>query len=178
MPRVGTAGKRDPQLEAEVQEWIEAVIGQKWPAGEYSKILKDGQVLCHLMNKLLPGAISKINTTGASFKMMENINNFQKGMVKYGCTDVDLFQTADLYEGKDLAAVTNSIFALGRQTYVHPEWPGPWLGPKPAASNVRTFDEETLAAGKAVIGLQAGQNKGASQAGQNMGAGRKIILGK
>ena len=36
-------------------------------------------------------------------------------MVKYGCTDVDLFQTADLYEGKDIAAVTNSIFALGRQ---------------------------------------------------------------
>jgi len=43
---------------------------------------------------------------------------------------------------------------------------------------VREFDEETLAAGKAVIGLQAGQNKGASQAGQNFGAGRKIIIGK
>ena len=35
---------------------------------------RDGQVLCHLMNKLQPGIISKINTTGASFKMMENIN--------------------------------------------------------------------------------------------------------
>ena len=61
---------------------------------------------------------------------------------------------------------------------MHPEWPGPWLGPKPSESNVREFDEETLAAGKAVIGLQAGQNKGATQAGQNMGAGRKIIIGK
>jgi len=29
-----------------------------------------------------------------------------------------------------------------------------------------------------VIGLQAGQNKGATQAGQNIGAGRKIIFGK
>ena len=35
---------------------------------------RDGQILCHLMNKLQPGIISKINTTGASFKMMENIN--------------------------------------------------------------------------------------------------------
>ena len=61
---------------------------------------------------------------------------------------------------------------------MHGEWPGPWLGPKPAESNVREFDEETIAAGKTVIGLQAGQNKGASQAGQNIGAGRKIIIGK
>ena len=61
---------------------------------------------------------------------------------------------------------------------MHPEWPGPWLGPKPAESNVRTFDEETIAAGKTVIGLQAGQNKGATQAGQNIGASRKIIFGK
>jgi len=61
---------------------------------------------------------------------------------------------------------------------MHPEWPGPWLGPKPSEANVREFDEETVAAGKAVIGLQAGQNKGASQAGQNFGAGRKIIIGK
>jgi transgelin len=52
------------------------------------------------------------------------------------------------------------------------------LGPKPAEENKREFDEDTIAAGKAIIGLQAGTNKGASQAGQNMGAGRKIILGK
>jgi len=29
-----------------------------------------------------------------------------------------------------------------------------------------------------MIGLQAGQNKGASQAGQNMGASRKILMNK
>jgi hypothetical protein len=64
------------------------------------------------------------------------------------------------------------------QTYKHAEWPGPHLGPKPAEENKREFDEETIAAGKAVIGLQAGTNKGASQAGQSFGAGRHIILGK
>lgn len=52
------------------------------------------------------------------------------------------------------------------------------MGPKPSDENKREFSEDTLAAGKTVIGLQAGNNKGASQAGQNMGAGRKIILGK
>ena len=64
------------------------------------------------------------------------------------------------------------------QTYKHPEWKGPWLGPRPAEENVREFSDDVLNAGKTVIGLQAGQNKGATQAGQNFGATRKILLGK
>jgi len=64
------------------------------------------------------------------------------------------------------------------QTYLHPEWPGPYLGPKPSEECKREFTEEQLRAGETIIGLQAGQNKGATQAGQNLGAGRKILLGK
>ena len=30
-------------------------------------------MLCRLMNTLCPGAIKKINTSGAGFKLMENI---------------------------------------------------------------------------------------------------------
>jgi transgelin len=52
------------------------------------------------------------------------------------------------------------------------------LGPKQAEENRREFTEEQLRAGEAIIGLQAGTNKGATQAGLNMGASRKIILGK
>lgn len=72
---VQLAGKRDQQQEKEVQEWIEAVVGKKFPAGEeYEDVLRDGQVLCELMNKLKPGSIKKINTSGGDFKLMENIN--------------------------------------------------------------------------------------------------------
>lgn len=70
------------------------------------------------------------------------------------------------------------MFALGRACWKHPEFSGPQLGPKPADESKREFSDETIAAGKTHIGLQAGQNKGATQAGQSMGAGRKIILGK
>lgn len=70
------------------------------------------------------------------------------------------------------------MFRACAQTYRHPEWNGPYLGPKPSEEAKREFSEETLKAGQTIIGLQAGQNKGASQAGQNIGASRKIIIGK
>ncbi|KAK9497074.1 hypothetical protein O3M35_004453 [Rhynocoris fuscipes] len=177
--RAKIAGKRDPQQEKEAQEWIETVLGEKFPSGVlFEDHIKDGQVLCKLMNKLAPGSCPKINTSGGQFKMMENINAFLKAMTAYGVPDVDLFQTVDLWEKKDIAQVTTALFALGRQTYKHAEWPGPYLGPKPADECKREFTEEQLRAGESIIGLQAGSNKGATQAGQNIGASRKILLGK
>jgi len=177
--RAKLAGKRDPAQEQEAQEWIESILGEKFPKGQaYEDVLHDGQVLCKVLNKLKPGSIPKINESGGQFKMMENINNFQKALTEYGVPKIDLFQTVDLYEKKDIGAVTGCIFALGRTTYKHAEWKGPWLGPKPSEENKREFDEETIAQGKAVIGLQAGSNKGATQAGTNAGAARRIIIGK
>lgn len=99
----------------EAQEWIEAILGLGFPAGEsYEDVLKDGQVLCRLINKIKPGSVAKINESGGQFKMMENINNFQKALKSYGVPDQDVFQTVDLYEKKDISQVTNTLFALGR----------------------------------------------------------------
>ncbi|KAK9881034.1 hypothetical protein WA026_014377 [Henosepilachna vigintioctopunctata] len=173
------AGKRDPQQEREAQAWIETVIGERFPSGvPYEIALRDGIILCKLMNRLAPGIISKINTSGGDYKMMDNLSQFQKACVKYGVADVDLFQTTDLWDQKNIALVTTTIFAIGRTAYKHPEWRGPWLGPRPSEENRRDFSEQTLRASEGIIGLQAGTNKGATQAGQNFGASRKIILGK
>lgn len=99
----------------EAQDWIEAILGAKFPPGEsYEDALKDGIILCKLMNKISPGSVTKVNTTGGQFKMMENINMFQKAMMGYGVPDIDGFQTVDLYEAKDISNVTSSLFALGR----------------------------------------------------------------
>jgi len=51
---------------------------------------------------------------------------------------------------------------------------GPVIGSKPQEKNVREFSEEQIAAGKNVIGLQAGSNKGASQSGMSMGGVRHV----
>ncbi len=71
------AYKRDPEQDKEAQHWIESILGKKFPAGvAYEDYLKDGVVLCELINKIKPGSISKINTSGGDFKMMENINKY------------------------------------------------------------------------------------------------------
>ena len=66
------ASKRDPEREREAQAWIEEIVGEKFSV-PLEDALRDGQVLCHLINKMAPGSVPKINTTGAQFKMMENI---------------------------------------------------------------------------------------------------------
>ena len=42
------------------------------------------------------------------------VTSVQAAMVKYGVEKGDIFQTNDLFERKDLGAVTNTIFALDR----------------------------------------------------------------
>lgn len=42
------------------------------------------------------------------------IGRFQKACIKYGVPEIDLFQAVDLIERKNIAQVTNTIFAIGR----------------------------------------------------------------
>lgn len=97
------AGKRDPVKDKEAQQWVEDFLGFKFPAGQsYEDVLKDGVILCKLINKIKPGSVNKINEGGATFKLMENINNFQLALKNYGIPDIDVFQTVDLFEKKDI----------------------------------------------------------------------------
>lgn len=86
-------------------------------------------------------------------------------MKKYGLPESEIFQTADLFERRNIPQVTLSLYALGRITQKHPEWNGPSLGPKMADKNERTFTDEQLRAHEGELNLQMGYNKGASQAG-------------
>ena len=40
------AAKRDANLDREAQQWIEDVIGEKFPKGSYDDAIKDGIILC------------------------------------------------------------------------------------------------------------------------------------
>nr|NP_001187628.1 myophilin [Ictalurus punctatus]ADO28908.1 myophilin [Ictalurus punctatus] len=170
-------GKRDKGQENETLDWIEAVAGIKLDRSKaYEDILKDGVVLCKLINGIKPGSVKKINENATMpFKIMENISAFLEAIQKFGVPHTDLFQTVDLFEKKDIAQVCRTIFALGRTCQTHPEYTGPSLGPKLATENKREFTDEQIREGQNVVSLQYGSNKGASQAGLNMGKQRMII---
>ena len=42
-----------------------------------SQTLKNGVVLCQLMNKISPDSVKKFKTSGPAFLLMENISAFQ-----------------------------------------------------------------------------------------------------
>lgn len=105
--------KRNKELEAEVLDWISKVLGEPLPKGEFEDVLKDGIILCNLMNKLTPGSVKKIATKGTNFQLMENIQRFQAGMKAYGVPQEEIFQTADLFEKRNVAQVSVLLFFLG-----------------------------------------------------------------
>ncbi|KAK7107810.1 myophilin-like isoform X2 [Littorina saxatilis] len=167
--------KRDPELETQALDWIEANYGEPLDRKKpYDDLLKDGIVLCKLMNKLMPGCVKKIDTKGGGFALMQNIERFQAAARAYGVPQSEVFQTVDLWEKKNIPQVTLCIHALGRVAQTRDDYKGPVLGPKTAEKNERHFTEEQLAEAKNTVSLQYGSNKGASQAGINMGKPRSI----
>jgi hypothetical protein len=168
---------KDPDAERKIEilDWIGAVIGEDINKKEpFEKVLKDGVLLCKLINKLIPGYVKKINTKGGNFALMENLAAVQKGMREYGVPEDELFQPVDLFEARNVKAVVKSLAALAR-TCLNKGFEGPAFGPKMAEQNKREFSEDQLRAGReGHIGLQAGSNKGATQSGINMGKPRSV----
>ncbi|GFR84561.1 transgelin [Elysia marginata] len=169
--------KYDPNLEHEARSWMEAVLEEPIGGGSgmdnFHAVLKDGTILCRLVNKIKPDSVKKINASKMPFHQMENIGKFLSACEDMGIHKHDMFQTADLFDKTNMPQVVNGIFALGRKA---PKvgYTGPTLGPKESDFAPREFTEEMLNAGQSVIGLQMGSNKGASQAGMNFGKTRSI----
>jgi transgelin len=48
--------KYDPGMADEAAEWIEMCLGERLPDGDLMDSLKDGTVLCRLLNVVAPGS--------------------------------------------------------------------------------------------------------------------------
>jgi hypothetical protein len=71
---------------------------------------------------------------------MENINTFLSALTeKLDVPKHDQFQTVDLYEGKNIIQVIDTIFAFSRYA-VAKGFDGPLLGPKLADKRVIGFN--------------------------------------
>lgn len=76
LPLCGMLQARNKDQEKEVLDWIEAVTGEKLPNGPYEDVLRDGVILCKLINKIAPESVKKIQTKGTNFQLMENIQRW------------------------------------------------------------------------------------------------------
>ncbi|XP_064030961.1 calponin-2 isoform X3 [Pogoniulus pusillus] len=158
------AQKYDPQKEAELRTWIESVTGQQI-GPDFQKGLKDGVILCELMNKLQPNSVRKINRSAQNWHQLENLSNFIKAMASYGMNPVDLFEANDLFESGNLTQVQVSLLALAGMAKTKGLQSSVDIGVKYSEKQQRNFDEAKMKAGQCVIGLQMGTNKCASQSG-------------
>ncbi|KAI8918877.1 calponin homology domain-containing protein [Entophlyctis helioformis] len=165
--------KYDPKREAEAREWIEAVVGEPFASNNFQESLKDGVLLAKLALKVIPGTTFKPNVSKMPFKQMENINYFLQALDKVGVPKQEQFQTIDLFEGKNMNQVVDSIFSLSRHA-VKAGFTGPLLGPKLHDKREMHFSDEQLKQGKNIIGLQMGYAGGANASGVSFGSRREI----
>jgi len=159
----------------EVLEWIKQItndnIETSGDMDNFYEVLKDGTLLCKLVNEFKEGSVKKINTSTMAFKCMENINNFLAAVTALGVPSQEQFQTVDLWERQNLNSVVICLQSLGRKGSNYGK---PGIGPKESQKNVRTFTDEQMKAGDGVISLQYGSNKGANQSGINFGQTRHM----
>jgi hypothetical protein len=121
--------KYDPELENQVTGWIEACTGEAKGGASFAEWLKDGKILCKLINAIKPGSVKKVNESTLPFKQMENIKFFTDAARTLGVPESSMFGTPDLYEEKNLGAVVSSLYTLGGAVQVTcPEFTGPKLG--------------------------------------------------
>jgi len=116
--------RRNPELvlqeESEIKGWLLELLGEveEEEYGKFSEIIKDGSVLCRVMNAIKPGSIASKHLQPAknAFKRAESISNFLRACKSYA-PSVVLFDTVDLLEEKKMHLVRRCILAL-KQEYL------------------------------------------------------------
>lgn len=76
----------------------------------YSQLNLFANMFYRLMNKLKPGSIGKIHSTGGPMKLRENIGLFQNAARAYGVSESEVFQAVDLFDKQNIQQVTVRSF--------------------------------------------------------------------
>ncbi|XP_056664846.1 rho guanine nucleotide exchange factor 6 isoform X1 [Monodelphis domestica] len=82
---------------------------------EFLKVsLKNGVVLCKLLNRLVPGAVEKhCQEPQTEADCISNIKDFLKGCA---CLQVEVFDPCDLYTGNNFSRVLSTLLAVNKAT--------------------------------------------------------------
>ncbi|ORX62687.1 hypothetical protein DM01DRAFT_1297413 [Hesseltinella vesiculosa] len=169
--------KYSVEREQEARQWIEDLLQEPFPSDDFAESLKDGVILCKVIDKLAPGRV-KFKKSRMPFIQMENISTFLAGAEALGVPKHDLFQTVDLFEQKNMMQVVDAIHSLSRFGY-KAGMCSKYLGPKLADKQASTLTKEKLRAADAAINTyQYGYNKGSTQSGMSSFGAQREIVGK
>ena len=111
--QVVDGGSSDSGLN-DVVAFLESKLNEPLPTKNLHVLLKDGIILCRLMNVLSPGSILSISTKEHPYQQLQNIHNFLKAARKFGVDSTILFLPADLTEAKDMHQVVMTLLELAR----------------------------------------------------------------
>jgi len=118
-----------------IVEWLNKVLADKVPPCEgtfwqdIQKYLKDGVVLCTLINKLLEDSgeekVLFQKDVRSPFVAMTNLETFNKGAEKYGVETTALIQSSNLWDGgkSGMFNVINCLNAIGLAANNHGHMP-------------------------------------------------------
>ena len=71
LPAAKQAAKYDPERELQAKEWIQLVAKTKFDESlSFQENLKDGVMLCDVINGLKPGTIKTVNASKMPFKQV------------------------------------------------------------------------------------------------------------
>lgn len=199
-PKAGSLREAQSKVDAsfdmddaiKVLQWIQNVTGKEVKMQfsndrytfmeNFHEALKDGMLLCYLVQALVPGAAITSSTFNVpsneafkAAKSRERIDIFLREAHRAGVAEQHLFQTDCLYERTNLPKVISCIRAFGMEVESKDTYHGQKNWPRKSEANPRFFPESMLRASDNVISLQYGSNKGASQAGMNFGKKRMIL---
>lgn len=141
----------------EVKEWISEILGITLPDLSLYELLRDGVVLCNLINKIKNVKKSKFpSLKKINFFQMENICYFIENARILGVPDSENFLTVDLFENKNIQQVILCIYSLSRNLYRNGMTDLRMIGPKIVEPTKITFTEEQLDEAKRAVSLQYG----------------------
>jgi len=105
--------KYNTEKEQYAREWLETLLGEKFEEKVLQEALKSGERLCTAINKVSGAQLVKtINKQKMAAMQRENLAAYIRACSAMSFNKANLFETSDLFEGKNMVLVINNIYEL------------------------------------------------------------------
>jgi len=174
----------DSTPEEAAKIWLSCLTGRELPEGPLQPILRSGEVLCDLVNKIRPGSVPKIarseilecmSENRRNARCRENIGCYVDACAEIGCPQRELFITADLFDGKNWKAVLKNLHGFARYCHYDVEgFAGPHIGIRKKDGTGRKEKEQRSGPSWKAVGMLASMSSSRSLLG-SMGSSREML---